>query len=288
MKTPALFLLPLLSLLPAVAIAAPLDDARELIRERKFAEARKLLEPLVAADAKAAAPRYHLGICLMGLGDAEAAAEVLEQAVALDPTKGAYHRSLGDACGMTAQKAGLLSKMGWARRCGAAYQKAVEVDPSDVRSRWSLMEFCRQAPGLVGGGIDKAYVQAAEIRKLDAERGRVAYANLYATEKKFAEAFGLFDEVLKANPTDYAANFHIGRLASQSGTRPDAGLAALRACLAQTPPNGQAPHAVVHFLVGSLLEKKGDVAGAKGAYQQALALDPSHRGAADGVRRLAR
>jgi len=37
---------------------------------------------------------------------------------------------------------------------------------------------------MMGGGMDKAYEQAAAIRQLDANRGHVAYAMLNTGEKK--------------------------------------------------------------------------------------------------------
>ena len=49
--------------------------------------------------------------------------------------------------------------------------KAIELDPKNIRARNSAMEFCRQAPGFLGGGMDKAYEQATEIKKLDPVRG---------------------------------------------------------------------------------------------------------------------
>ena len=196
------------------------------------------------------------------------------------------HLRLGDAYGLTAQSAGLFSQMGWAKKCQAEYEKAVELDPKNIDARWSLMEYDRQAPGFVGGGTDKALAQAQEIKKLDEHRGRLAVALVYAADKKYDLAFAEFAEVLKATPDDYQANYQTGRLASISGQQLEQGLALLRKCLSLTPPDGQPPHAAVQWRIGNILEKQGDKAGARAAYEASLKADPNFHQAADALKKL--
>jgi tetratricopeptide (TPR) repeat protein len=149
------------------------------------------------------------------------------------------------------------------------------------------MEYYRQAPGIAGGSMEKAYAQAAEIQKLDANQGRAAYATLYMGEKKYAEAFGIYEELLKQNPDDYAALYAVGRLASVSGEHLDQGLDALKKCLATTPaPNGQPGPAPVNWRIGTIWEKKGDKAAAKAAYEAALVADPKFSQAIDALKKL--
>ena len=131
------------------------------------------------AEAQAALGAKHLAS-----GDADAAVAALERAVELDPTNSARHHQLGDAYGLAAQKAGAFGRIGWAKKSRAAYEKAVELDPRNIAARQSLMTFYQMAPGMMGGGMAKAYAQAAEIKKYDPARGRVARAILYIHEKK--------------------------------------------------------------------------------------------------------
>src|SRR5207253_366475 len=105
----------------------------------------------------------------------------------------------------------------------------------------------------------------AEIRKLDAGRGRLAFASLYASEKKYAEAFAELDETLKAAPDDYPALYQVGRLAAVSGERVDRGIAALQKCLTLAPPPNAPGHDAAHWRLGNLWEKKGDKPAARAA-----------------------
>lgn len=283
-------LLTLFLLVAAVASAAvpqaELDAVRQLISERKLAEAETAAQKLTAAHPKDAAAFIALGTVHMNKQDPEPAVKAFEKAVALDPKNSEFQRRLGDAYGFAAQKAGMMSKLGWARKCHAAYEKAVELDPKNVAARQSLMGYYQQAPGMVGGGMDKAYAQATEIKKLDADRGRLAFAQLYAADKKWTEAFAEFEEVLKAEPTNYLALFQIGRMAAISGERVDRGIETLKQALTLPPSAGAAGHEAAHWRLGMLHEKKGDKAAAKAAYEASLKLNPKFQQAIDSLKKL--
>lgn len=279
----------LLVLLASLAFAARSPEqqaAVDLYNQRKNTEARAAFEKLVAADAKNAEAWHYLGQLALRADDPETAVKHAEKAVALEPNNSAYHQRLGDAYGRSAQKASMLSQMGLARKCKAAYEKAVELDPRNIEARFSLLSYYQQAPGIVGGGMDKALAQAQEIKRLDPVRGRSALAGVHIAEKKYDLAFAEYDAVLRETPDDYAAHYQIGRIAALSGQQLDRGLASLRRCLAMTPPAGQPDHAVVHYRIGGVFEKMGDKAAAKSAYETALKLAPQFAQAADALKKL--
>lgn len=263
-----------------------LDAAAALAREGKPNEARAAYEAILKSDPRSVPAAVALANLAFQKDEVDKAIGIMEAAVKAAPNDSDAHRVLGDAYGRSAQKAGLLSKWGLAKKCLAAYERAVELDPKNVNSRYALFEYYRQAPGMAGGGIDKATAQAAEIKKLDPVRGRQAFANLYVGEKKYAEAFAEFDEVLKTAPDDYSALYQVGRLAAVTGERLDRGLAALRRCLELPPPENQPGHAAAHWRIGNLLEKKNDPAGARAAYQAALKVDPKFNQAAEALKKL--
>lgn len=262
------------------------DQVDTLFKQRQWAQAQAVLEKAAAATPADAETQALLAQACLAQGNNEEAVAAMEKATALDPKSSNYQRLLGDTYGASAIKAGLFGKIGFARKCKAAYDKAVELDPKNIDARWSIMEYCRQAPAIAGGGMEAAYAQAEEIRKLDPARGRVALATLYVSEKKMVEAFGLFDEALAANPDDYAAMYQLGRLCAMTGQRLDQGLEVLRRCLTMTPPPGQPGPAPVNWRIGNLLEKKGDAAGARAAYEAAIAADANFVRAIEDLRKL--
>ncbi|MDQ5980757.1 MAG: hypothetical protein QG602_3735 [Verrucomicrobiota bacterium] len=278
-----LLLLTLTALAGHAAASTLREQVAELFKQRQWSEARTLLEGVTAKEPADAEAWQALGQAHLALQNADAAVAAHEKAVELLPDNAIYRLQLGHAYGFAATKAGLFAKMGFAKKCKAAYDRAVELDPANLNARWSLMEFCRQAPGIVGGGIELAYAEAAEIKKLDARRGRAAYASLYSHEKKFAEAIALYDEVLRETPGDPDALYHFGRLAAQTGLHLDRGLTALREIVTQPDRKNDAR---VHTFIGDILLKKGDKPGAISAYESALVGDPRFTRALEALRKL--
>lgn len=282
------FLLLVLTTVVAHAALTPAQTAtvRDLLRDHKVPAAESAANALVAAHP--AEPEAYLlaGAVQIAKGDADAAVTAYEKASELAPTNGDYQRQLGDAYGFAAQKAGMFGMIGLAKKCRLAYEKAVALEPANLNARNSLMSYYQQAPGIAGGGMDKAYAQAAEIKKLDVIRGRVAYATLYAAEKKYPEAFAEFDAVLKDSPDNYLGLYQLGRLSALSGQRIDSGMDALKKCLALTPSTGSPGHDAANWRLGILWEKKGDPAAARASYQAALAINPNFQQAIDSLKKL--
>src|SRR4030095_10220016 len=118
-----------------------------------------------SADAKAAFDR---GKAAHNAENTDKAGRAFERAVPLDPNSSLYHMWLGHAYTRQLSTAGFLRKPFIARRCGEAYNMAVKLDPSSVDAGEARLEFFLNAPGIVGGGIDKARAEAARIAALDA------------------------------------------------------------------------------------------------------------------------
>ena len=230
----------LLTAVLAHAAVSPekIENVRGLLRDHKLAEAESATKVLLAAHPAESQVHALLGRIYTAQGDAEAAVKACEKAVELAPTISEYQHQLGEAYGFAAQKAGMLSMMGLAKKSRIAYEKAVELDPMNLDARSSLMSFYQMAPSMLGGGVDKAYVQAAEIKKLDPVRGRIAHGMIYAGEKKFAEAFAEFEAVLETAPDHYSALYQFGRAAALSGDRIDRGMETLKKCLTVSPSPG--------------------------------------------------
>ena len=266
--------------------SAALASARALYDAGRFSDARPAFQKLEAADPGNADAHYYLGQLALERDDADAAVRELEKATALAPDSARAHDALGDAYGRSAQKAGVFSRFGLARRCLAEYQRAVALEPNSVDFHESLFGYCVNAPAIVGGGVGKAADEAAVIRRLDPKRGHQAFATLYSVDAKFDLALAELDEILKTSPDDYAALYQVGRNAALGGQHLDRGLASLRRCLALAPPQGAPSHAAAQWRIGTILEKEGDREGARAAYAASLAIDPTFTQASDSLRGL--
>ena len=267
-----------------VGLAAPeasddLSQARQLYESRHYAEARVCFTRLAAAKPNDPELDFYLGRLALWFDDAGDAPSCLERAARNAPRDARIQNALGDAYGLMAQKAGLLAKLGWAKRCLASYERAVQLAPDRAAYHWSLIGYFCMAPRIGGGGHDKALAEAAAVRQLDPMQGRIAFATLYLAEKRNAAAFAEFEDVLRDTPDDFLALYHIGRCAALSGEQLDRGAAALRRCLRLTPPTGDGmpTHASAHFRLGNILEKQGAQAAAEREYALALEEQPDFR-----------
>ncbi len=272
---------------PAGALrAASLAGAEELYKARHYPEARTAFEQVIAAEPDNASAAYHLGDLALMRDAPEEAVPWLEKATALAPRSSQYFHALGDAYGLSAQKAGLFSKLSLARKCLAAYEKAVALDPDDIEARYALFTFCRKAPPLAGGGMEKARAQALEIRKRDELRGALALVELSVAEHRFDEAFAMLDGIRRRHPESRVADYQFGRAAAMSGQRLDQGAAALRQYLTTTPDEDEPPLWEAHWRLGQILEKRGDTPGARSEFGAGLKLNPTQPQLVEAARRL--
>jgi tetratricopeptide (TPR) repeat protein len=274
------------SRLGAEELSVGFSAARVLYEERRYAEARTLFGALGRDQPDSVELNFYLGRLALWFDDEVDALAHLEKAARLLPDDARVQNALGDACGLAAQKAGLLAKLGWARKCLNAYRRAAELAPAVPAYRWSLLGFYCVAPRIAGGGRDEAEAQAREIAKLDPMGGRVARATLFLAANKPTEAFAQFDEVLRETPDDFTALYHVGRCAALSGLQLDRGLAALERCLRLLPPHGEGMPTLanVHHRLGEILARRGDRSGAEVHAAAARRVHPDFRAEKDALR----
>ena len=274
-------LLLLASLVASSSGRALADFARALdcYHHRRFTEARELFREVESTRPADPEIDFYLGRLALWFDDAEEGRSRLERAVAARPGDAKLRLALGDACGLLAQQAPLLSKLRWARRCREEYERAVALDPSSIDARWALLGFSAIAPRLAGGALERARGQAAEIARLDPLEGRIARGTLSLIEGTPVAAFAEFDELLAREPDHFLALYHIGRCAALSGKDVRRGIDALRRCLELPPPAGEnrPGHAHVHHRLAELLERDGRSAEAAGSRAAVRRLEPDFR-----------
>ena len=264
----------------------PLESAVTLFTEKRYPEAAEAFRQLTEQDPLNAAAFYYAGVLADKRGENQEAIQFLEKATQLAPDNSEYHTELGGAYGDAAKNAGLLASLTWARKCVASLLRAVELDPDNLVARNGLITFYREAPPIAGGGIEKAYIQAHEIRKRDLTMGSAILGQLYLADRKPADAFEVYEEVLTQQPDHYQSLYLIGRTAAETGQNLARGEQTLRRCLELPPGPGEQGRAAVHWRLGQIAEKRGDVPAARAAYEAALQSHPGFQQAADSLARL--
>ena len=161
--------------------ASPADQARELYQRTDYEAALKILRPLPQKDAA----DYHLiGMCYYMQGDPKKAGDFFEKAVDLRPGESDYHLWLGRAFGRRAETSSFLTAPGYAAKARDSFEKAVHLDPRNMEAISDLFEYYLEAPGFLGGGLDRASKLAAHMAEVNPAEGHWAQSRLAEKRKQ--------------------------------------------------------------------------------------------------------
>ena len=254
------------------------------------------------------------------LGAWDAGIPACEKAIAVDPGNGLYHLWLGRIYGEKADHSGFLSAAGLAKKVRTEFERAVELSPENWEARTDLAEFYMEAPGIVGGGKDKALAQAEQLAKLNPAMAHWVQARLAeknkdsaGAEKEYRAAIeasqggarawlnlaGFYrhtdrvDEMeqalrtMETRPPDHSAALPDGAgMLLKSGRDLPMATRLARRYLSSSDLIEEAPAFKVHSLLGELLEKQGDRTAAAEQYRAALTLAHSYHRAEEGLKRV--
>ncbi len=162
-----------------------LSTAIRLYERADFLAARERLSSGVLNYPEDRMLRFWLGKTYFRLRKWDESLRELEKAVRLEPGNSNFHLWLGRALGRKAQHMPALTAFTTARRVGREFEAAVRFAPDNMEARMDLMEFYLEAPGIVGGGKEKAQEQVKSIAAVDRRLGYLAQARFYSNEKKW-------------------------------------------------------------------------------------------------------
>ncbi len=291
------------------ATAATVAEADAWLKARD-ARAAPAIAALLKANPGSADAHILQARLLLQQGKGDDAVDAAGEAVDLAPANAQAHFWLGNAYGYQITRVGTLSQGFMAPKLRDAFERAIALDPNLHEARSSLMEYYLQAPAIVGGSVDKARAQAAELAKRDPPRGHyargrlamhdqqpelaataylaawearpdsVAYrmaAGLALQEtKQWDRAFGLYLAWTAEDAKAAGAWYQLGRTAALSGQRLDIGADALRRYLALPLLTGQPERHHAWFRLGQVQAKSGDKTAARASFQKALKGDPGN------------
>ena len=250
----------------------PLTKGIDLFQHQQYREAKKVLEQVVAANESNAASQYYLGRTYLMLCDYDQAITHLQRAVDLEGHQPDYYYWLGRAYGEKTKRSGLLKQAGLAKRVRAAFEQAVTLDPNNVAARAALGNFYAQAPGFMGGGIDKATEQAAALMRLDPLQGELLQARILEERKKPNATEALYKKLetrYGASPGAFDLYGQYGKFLLRQGHSGDA-ISKLKKQLSLEPGDISA-----YFDLAAAYEAAGRSREAAAEYQKAAQINPA-------------
>ena len=289
--------------------APSLAHAKQQFDARYWDAARQEYALLARSLPADVTPVLQLGRIALAQGETEEGIKQFERCVAIDDKVADCHLWLGNALGNAAQRANKFKLPFLAKRTKKEFDRAVELDPNSVDARSGVLQYYMLAPGFLGGSMEKAREQAAEIDKRSKVRGALAYGlladhdknareaeaayqravaaapdsaigynalvNLYVREKRWTDAFATLDRIATRLPAEMNVPLVVARVAYLSGEQLPRGEEAAKRWIANTPRDATVnSRAVAHLRLGNIYEKTGRRELARSEYERALALNP--------------
>src|SRR5579872_3105334 len=196
--------------LASVLCAGPpeLERARKLYSYTDYQGSLKILLPMTDKDGAA---WLLIGQNYYGQGDLKKSTEAIEKATAADPGNSKYFMWLGRAYGRRAETSSPFTAPGFASRARQNFEKAVDLDPTNLDAASDLFEYYLEAPGFLGGGMDKAIKAADRIAALNEPEGYWARAKIAEKRKEFSGAEEQFRRAIERAPRQVGRMLDLAR-----------------------------------------------------------------------------
>jgi tetratricopeptide (TPR) repeat protein len=310
----------LLALIPPLSAADVADG--KLLAEGRVDDAIASLQRKISNAPKDAESRNLLCRAYFTLGDWDKGISACEQAVSLEPENAQYHLWLGRVYGEKADHAGFLSAAGLAKKVRGEFETAVRLNPNNAEARTDLAEFYLEAPGIVGGGRDKAEAQAQKLVALDPVKAGWVRGRLAEKKKDLDSAENEYRAAIEASHGSALAWLNLAffyRHTGRTGAMDDAirhatsapmdqpevlmecaellirakrdlpqAIQLLRRYLSSSSTVESAPAFKAHYLLGMALERQGSKPAAAQEYRASLSLARSFTVAQTALDRLNR
>ena len=306
----------------SLMIAAADEPAPALLASGHVDEAIAALHGQISSSPNDALAHNLLCRAYFTIGQWDRGISACEKAVALAPDNGLYHLWLGRIYGEKADKASFITAAGLAGHVRNEFEAAVRLDPNNAEARCDLAEFYLEAPGIVGGGKDKAMQQVGALNGLDPGKAHWVTARIAEKRKDFSTAESEYKAAVEASHGSASAWLNLGLFyrhreryedmeqallhvrpapLDRSDALVDAGeilihaqrnlpeaVELLRAYLKLNKSVEQAPAFKVHYLLGTADEKLGNQEAAASEYKSALAMAKEFQPARQALDRMNR
>src|SRR5579885_315419 len=185
-------ILKLIVLTLAVAFCAGAEsepvNVTALLSEGRVDEAITSLQTKINSSPKDADAHNLLCRAYMEVENWDRGIAACQKAVALVPGNSQYHLWLGRVYGQKADHVSFLTAAGLAKKLRTELETAVRLDPANLDARSDLADFYLEAPGIVGGGQDKAAEQARQLATVDPRESHLIQARIAEKNKDLTDA----------------------------------------------------------------------------------------------------
>jgi len=267
----------------------PYQQAEEYFKQEKFSKAKPIFEKHLMQNPNDRKTKEYLGDIAAYGKNWDIAISYYESLVKNEDTNANYHFKYGGALGMKALSISRLRAVTYIGDIKHHLERAATLDSKHIETRWALVEFYIQLPGIVGGSEKKAIAYAEELgaiskvdgylangyiaeytdRPKDAERfykkaievGGSPHtyeklSNLYEKNNQPKEAILTNSEALKKHKRNQL-NYQIGKISAQYNLEPEYGIECLSQYLANYSIKDGVPKDWAYFRLAQIYKNLG-------------------------------
>jgi len=211
-----------LRILTAIVLAAgvaygqgpEVAEARKLYNSTDF---ERSLKVLLAIPNKDSAVYELVGRNYYMQCDYKKATEALERAFAMEPANAGFALWLGRAYGRRAETSSPFTAPGQASKARQYFERSVQLNPLNLDAQNDLFEYYLEAPGFLGGGLDKAGATAIQIGKISPAEGQAAEAKLAERRKESGRAEQYLRHAVELAPQQVGRLIDLARFLMKQG-----------------------------------------------------------------------
>jgi len=198
----------------AAAADERLAEAHRLYNSTDFAQSLKVLQTIQPKDGAV----YELmGRNYYMQADYKRATETIEKALASEPDNAEFALWLGRAWGRRAETSGPFTAPLYASKARQYLERSVQLNPLNLEAQSDLFEYYLDAPGFLGGGLDKAEGIAREMSRISPAEGQFAEARLAEKRKESRTAEAHLRRAVELAPQQVGKIIELARFLTKQG-----------------------------------------------------------------------
>lgn len=280
----------LLLLLPLFAVSQTnYQQAEEYFKQENFSKAKPIFEKYLKQNPGDKKTREYLGDIAGYQKDWDTAISYYKSLVNEEESNANYHFKYGGALGFKALSVSRIRAVTYIGDIKHHLERAAALDPKHIETRWALVEFYIQLPGIIGGSEKKAIAYADElgtISKVDEflAKGYIAeysgrpkdaekyykkaievggsphtyekLAGLYEKNNQPKEALETTSKSLKIHKRNQL-NYQIGKISAQYNLEPEYGIECLSEYLANYSIKDGVPKDWAYYRLAQIYKNLG-------------------------------
>jgi Flp pilus assembly protein TadD len=208
------------------------SEAESLYQHTDYQASLKILS---VETAPGAASYALMGRNYFMLGDYGHATQFFEKALALNPRSSEYELWLGRAYGKRAETGSWLTAPGNASKARQHFEKAAALDAHNAEALNDLFDYYLNAPGILGGGLDKAEAVTRQIAATRPPEYNFELAEIAERRKQYAEAEEHLRRAMELAPGQVGRVLDLARFLARRGRIAESDAVFVRA--SQVAPN---------------------------------------------------